>query len=177
VAPRPELFSTTIDNPLRDIACCERHSKSVSLFYSRRCSIPLAHHGGRPPEIPPSQPVLGTSRRSSAESRHIPIQARIDNNYMAQGEGGTAAGGEAGDAGEEKYRCNAAESAPNILRTAAPLCTHQLHADGRRNPMSWFRSSSDPSESATSAGPGATHASSVSSPSRRTKPNLPFSNS
>jgi hypothetical protein len=78
----------------------------------------FVHDGRRAHEIPPSQPVLVASRSSPAKPRNVAIQARIDNNYMAQGEGSTEASGEAGDAWEEEYRGNAAASAPDILRIA-----------------------------------------------------------
>lgn len=38
---------------------------------------------------------------------------------MAQGERSTAAGGEAGDTWKEEYGSDAAESAPDLLRTVA----------------------------------------------------------
>ena len=118
VTPCPELFTTPSTTPLRAIASREHHPDSVVPPHSCRCSVSLGHHGGRAHEIPPSQPIVFASRRAPPKSRHIAVQARIDNNNMAQGEGGAAASRETGDAGQEEYRRNAAEGTPDILRKA-----------------------------------------------------------
>lgn len=77
----------------------------------------LAHHGGRAHEVPPSQSVIRTSRSPSPKPRHIAVQARNDHNDMAQGQGSTETGREAGYIGQEEYRGDAAEGTPDILRT------------------------------------------------------------
>ena len=116
-----------------------QHSRPSPALVSASC-----HHGGRTHEIPPSQPELGASTGTPAQPCHIALQARINSNDMAQGEGGAATGREARHFGKEEHRGVATKGAPDLLcmRPAPPVATS---TDAPfRNQTRWSLSSSDP---------------------------------
>jgi hypothetical protein len=93
---------------------------SSPYLYSALVVPQPSHNGGRSHEVPRPQPVVGASPGAPPQPRHIAVQARVDSDNMAQGEGSAAAGGEAGHTGQEEHRGVAAAGAPDLLcRTPA----------------------------------------------------------
>lgn len=115
----PNFSGSSIEHR-RPARCVVSRIASVSL---RPCTFTppnTFHNGGRTHEIPRPQPVVGASTGPPAQPRHIVVQARVDSNNMAQGEGGTAVSRETGYIGQEEHRGVAAESAPDLLRRTIP---------------------------------------------------------
>lgn len=176
----PKLFRTargrrTDGKRLRSSASSAAGTIRLNPFHSPPLILFATHDGGRAHEIPPFESVVGASRSASPKPRHIALQTGIDNNNMAQSEGGAKAGGEARYVGKEEHGSHAAEGTPDILRMATVVAPYR-ELTVCRNPMSWSPSSSVPLESATSSALAVTRASSASSLQRKTKPSLPFLN-
>jgi hypothetical protein len=120
-----------------------RHTATIRLRHPLLQLLALiAHHGGRPHEIPPFEPVIVASTGVAPKSRHIALQARINSNNMAQGKGGAAAGGEIGDIREEEHGRDTAEGHSDILRMAIPVTYINGLLTAARNQMRWYQNSS-----------------------------------
>jgi hypothetical protein len=130
-APTPSFLRDAPDVPQDNRPTTSRPIVSNCCALSPR-PRPLAlraRHDGRPPEIPPSEPVVVASPGPPPQSRHIALQARINSNHMAQSKGGAAASGEVGDARKEEHRSDAPESNPDILRTQFAMSNLKSHTN------------------------------------------------
>jgi hypothetical protein len=94
------------------------HYTSILFF-----AIPstIARHGGWSHEVPPPEQVVTTSPGAPPKSCHIALQARINSNNMAQGEGSAAVSGAVGHTRKEEHGGDTAESYTNILCTASAM--------------------------------------------------------
>jgi hypothetical protein len=117
----PQEYRPTTSRPIVSRCCVPSRP--------RRPLAPRARHDGRPPKIPPLEPVIVASTGPPPQSRHIALQARINSYDMAQGKRGAAASGAIGDTGKEKYRGDTPESNPDILRTQLAMPNLKSHTN------------------------------------------------